>query len=139
MEAITAVEGQVLVLAGAGTGKTSVITHKIVHLINDCNVLPKNIAAVTFTNKAAREMKSRVAGMINRSMTKGLTISTFHTLGLNIIRKEHKALGFKRGFSIFDAEDSLSLIRELMRSDFGRTKKYRNRYNEKSPAGKMIW
>lgn len=110
-------------LAGAGTGKTSVITHKIVHLINDCNVLPKNIAAVTFTNKAAREMKSRVAGMINRSMTKGLTISTFHTLGLNIIRKEHKALGFKRGFSIFDAEDSLSLIRELMRTDFGQDKK----------------
>lgn len=123
MEAVTTVEGQVLVLAGAGTGKTSVITHKIVHLISDCKVAPKHIAAVTFTNKAAREMKSRVAGMMSRSMTKGLSISTFHTLGHNIIRKEHKALGFKKGISIFDAEDSLVLIREFMHSDFGQDKK----------------
>lgn len=110
-------------LAGAGTGKTSVITHKIVHLINNCKVAPRHIAAVTFTNKAAREMKSRVTGMISRIMTKGLTISTFHTLGLNIVRTEHKTLGFKKGFSIFDADDSLALIRELMRSDFGNDKK----------------
>lgn len=68
-------------------------------------------------------MKSRVAGMINKGATKGLTISTFHTLGLNIVRSELKILGFKKGFSIFDAEDSLSLIRELMRSDFGNDKK----------------
>ncbi len=123
MEAVRAVDGQVLVLAGAGSGKTSVITHKIVHLISNCKVAPKHIAAVTFTNKAAREMKSRVAGMINKSAAKGLTISTFHTLGLSIIRSEHKTLGFKKGFSIFDAEDSLALIRELMRSDFGNDKK----------------
>lgn len=123
LEAIRAVEGQVLVLAGAGSGKTSVISHKIAHLIANCNVAPKHIAAVTFTNKASREMKSRVAGMINKSKSKGLTISTFHTLGLNIIRSEHKTLGFKKGFSIFDAEDSLVLIRELMRSDFGNDKK----------------
>lgn len=110
-------------LAGAGTGKTSVITHKIVHLISDCNVAPRHIAAVTFTNKAAREMKSRVAGMLSRNKTKGLTISTFHTLGLNIIRKELETLGFKKGFSIFDTEDSLTLIREIMRSEFGNDKK----------------
>lgn len=123
MEAVRSVEGQVLVLAGAGSGKTSVITHKIAHLINECNVAPKHIAAVTFTNKASREMKSRVAGMINKGKSKGLTISTFHTLGLNIIRSEQNTLGFKKGFSIFDAEDSLALIRELMRSDFGNDKK----------------
>jgi ATP-dependent DNA helicase Rep len=123
LEAVRAVEGQVLVLAGAGSGKTSVITHKIVHLISNCKVAPKHIAAVTFTNKAAREMKSRVSGMINKSAAKGLTISTFHTLGLSIIRSEHKTLGFKKGFSIFDAEDSLALIRELMHNDFGNKKK----------------
>lgn len=110
-------------LAGAGSGKTSVITHKIAHLINNCDVAPKHIAAVTFTNKASREMKSRVAEMITKGKSKGLTISTFHTLGLNIIRSEQKTLGFKKGFSIFDAEDSLILIRELMRSDFGNDKK----------------
>ena len=110
-------------LAGAGSGKTAVITHKIIHLINACGVSPKHIAAVTFTNKAAREMKSRVTGMANKSAIKGLTISTFHTLGLNIVRNELKTLGFKSGFSIFDAEDSLTLMRELMRADFGNDRK----------------
>lgn len=123
-------------LAGAGSGKTSVITHKIVHLISNCKVAPKHIAAVTFTNKAAREMKSRVAGMIDKSAAKGLTISTFHTLGLSIIRGEQKTLGFKKGFSIFDAEDSLALIRELMRSDFGNDRKMSEQVQRKISSWK---
>jgi len=123
LEAVHAVDGHVLVLAGAGSGKTSVITHKIAHLINENGVSPKHIAAVTFTNKAAREMKSRVAAIVSREQTRALTISTFHTLGLSIIRREREALGFKPGFSIFDAEDSLSLIRELMRTELNTDKK----------------
>lgn len=123
-------------LAGAGSGKTSVITHKIVHLISNCKMAPKHIAAVTFTNKAAREMKSRVAGMIDKSAAKGLTISTFHTLGLSIIRGEQKTLGFKKGFSIFDAEDSLALIRELMRSDFGNDRKMSEQVQRKISSWK---
>ena len=122
MEAVHTVEGHVLVLAGAGSGKTSVITHKIAYLINEHGISPKHIAAVTFTNKAAREMKSRVASIVSREQTKALTISTFHTLGLSIIRKEREALGFKPGFSIFDAEDSLGLIRELMRVELSNSK-----------------
>src|SRR5690606_7738083 len=75
------------------------------------------IAALTFTNKAAREMKERVAGLVRGSAAKGLTVSTFHNLGLNIIRREVKTLGFKPGFSIFDAEDARALLRELMLKD----------------------
>ena len=123
MDAVRAVDGHVLVLAGAGSGKTSVITHKIAYLINERDVSPKHIAAVTFTNKAAREMKTRVSDIVSREHAKALTISTFHTLGLSIIRKEYRSLGFKPGFSIFDAEDSLGLIRELMRNELSADKK----------------
>src|SRR5690606_29511796 len=77
----------------------------------------RHIAALTFTNKAAREMKERASKLVKGSAAKGLTVSTFHNLGLNIIRKEHKALGFKPGFSIFDAEDARSLLKELMLRD----------------------
>ena len=106
-----------LVLAGAGSGKTRVITHKIVHLIREHGIAPRNIAAVTFTNKAAREMKHRVGQLLEKGEGRGLTISTFHTLGLTILRKEHKALGLKPGFSIFDSQDSQGLIRDLLRDD----------------------
>jgi ATP-dependent DNA helicase Rep len=108
-----------LVLAGAGSGKTRVITQKIAHLIQNCGHSPKNIAAVTFTNKAAREMKERVGKVLQGKEGRGLRVSTFHTLGLDIIRRELKALGYKAGFSIFDAEDSTALIRELLRRDSG--------------------
>lgn len=107
------IDGPSLILAGAGSGKTSVITQKIAYLIQQCGVSARHIAALTFTNKAAREMKERVNGLI-KGNSKGLTISTFHNLGLNIIRREHKLLGFKPGFSIFDAEDARSLLKELM-------------------------
>jgi ATP-dependent DNA helicase Rep len=102
-----------LVLAGAGSGKTSVITQKIAYLIDQCGIPAKNIAAVTFTNKAAKEMKERVGKLLPKNQTRGLMVSTFHTLGLNIIRKEAALLNRRAGFSIFDAEDAKALLKEL--------------------------
>ena len=113
-QAIRHVNGPLLVLAGAGSGKTSVITHKIAHLVEVCDIPARHIAAVTFTNKAAREMKQRVGALVKGEKARGLTISTFHNLGLTIIRHEIRALGYKSGFSIFDGEDSGNLLRELM-------------------------
>lgn len=108
-----------LVLAGAGSGKTAVITHKIALLIRERGIAPDHISAVTFTNKAAREMKTRIAGLLAGTGTKGLMISTFHTLGLNILRQDGTHAGYQRGFSIYDAADSLALIRELLRTNTG--------------------
>ncbi|HSC66439.1 MAG TPA: DNA helicase Rep [Cellvibrio sp.] len=113
-EAVLYIDGPCLVLAGAGSGKTSVITRKIAYLIEQCDMPARHIAALTFTNKAAREMKERASKLVKGSASKGLTVSTFHNLGLNIIRREHKSLGFKPGFSIFDSEDARSLLKELM-------------------------
>ena len=116
-EAVRYIDGPCLVLAGAGSGKTSVITTKIAYLIQECGMSARRIAAVTFTNKAAREMKERVSGMLKGREGHGLTVSTFHTLGLNIIRGELKALGYKPGFSLFDPEDAKALLRDLMNKD----------------------
>ncbi|MDC0612137.1 DNA helicase Rep [Vibrio sp.] len=112
-EAVKYVSGPCLVLAGAGSGKTRVITNKIAYLVQQCGYKARNIAAVTFTNKAAREMKERVAQSLGRSESRGLIVSTFHTLGLNIIRKEYKALNLKAGFSLFDDQDQMALLKEL--------------------------
>ncbi len=113
-EAVHYVGGPLLVLAGAGSGKTSVITRKIAYLIQKCGVQGRHIAAVTFTNKASREMKERVGQLVKGKNARGLTVSTFHNLGLNIIRREHKILGLKAAFSLFDDQDSRALIRDLM-------------------------
>lgn len=113
-EAVKYVAGPLLVLAGAGSGKTSVITRKIAYLIKQCGIPGKHIAAVTFTNKASREMKARVSKLVSGPEARGLRVSTFHNLGLNIIKSEHKVLGYKPGFSIFDSEDAKALIRDLM-------------------------
>ncbi|WP_033928999.1 DNA helicase Rep [Vibrio cholerae] len=112
-EAVKYVSGPCLVLAGAGSGKTRVITNKIAYLVQQCGYKARNIAAVTFTNKAAREMKERVAQTLGKGESRGLMVSTFHTLGLNIIRREFKALGLKAGFSLFDDQDQLALLKEL--------------------------
>ncbi|MEH6578153.1 MAG: DNA helicase Rep [Amphritea sp.] len=113
-EAVDYISGPLLVLAGAGSGKTSVITRKMAYLIEKCGIKARNIAALTFTNKAAREMKERVSSLVQGSATRGLTVSTFHNLGLNIIRKEHRVVGFKKGFSLFDDQDSKSLLKSLL-------------------------
>jgi len=116
--AIKCIDKPCLVLAGAGSGKTRVITYKIAYLIQECGYPAGAIAAVTFTNKSAREMKQRVAGLMSKQQTKGLRVSTFHTLGLSIIKRSLQELGLKTGFSIYDNTDSLSLVRELMRKTF---------------------
>lgn len=113
-EAKLYISGPLLVLAGAGSGKTSVITRKIAYLIEQCGYEARHVAALTFTNKAAREMKERVSSLLQGKSARGLTVSTFHNLGMNIIRREHKALGFKPGFSIFDDQDTRSLLRDLL-------------------------
>ncbi|MGL4433071.1 MAG: DNA helicase Rep [Plesiomonas shigelloides] len=112
-EAVEFVSGPCLVLAGAGSGKTRVITNKIAHLIRGCGYQARHIVAVTFTNKAAREMKERVAQTLGRGETKGLLVSTFHSLGLEILKREYKALGLKAGFSLFDDQDQMALLKEL--------------------------
>ena len=119
-EAVRYIDGPLLVLAGAGSGKTRVITRKIAYLIEQCGMKASNIAAVTFTNKAAREMKERVADLMStrQASARGLMVSTFHTLGLNILRRDGKSLGYRPGFSIFDAQDSLAVFRDLMGRDF---------------------
>ena len=118
-EAVEYISGPLLVLAGAGSGKTSVITRKIAYLVKECGIRAQHIIAVTFTNKAAREMKERVGQLLRGPDARGLTVSTFHNLGLNIIRKEHQRLGYKPGFSIFDQQDATALITDLMHKDYG--------------------
>ncbi|WP_039908531.1 DNA helicase Rep [Candidatus Regiella insecticola] len=112
-QAVEFVSGPCLVLAGAGSGKTRVIINKIAYLIGHCGYHTRHVAAVTFTNKAAREMKERVAQTLGNKETRGLMISTFHTLGLEIIKREYVALGMKANFSLFDAYDQMALLKEL--------------------------
>jgi ATP-dependent DNA helicase Rep len=116
-EAVRHLDGPLLVLAGAGSGKTRVITAKVAHLIEHAGISARHITAVTFTNKAAREMKSRVAKLLGADAGRGLTISTFHTLGLNILRRELKPAGLRNGFSIFDEQDVEQLLRELSKKN----------------------
>ncbi|PPU08375.1 UvrD-helicase domain-containing protein [Xanthomonas arboricola] len=107
-------EGPLLVLAGAGSGKTRVIVEKIAHLIATGRYPAKRIAAITFTNKSAKEMRERVAKRIRGDGADGLTICTFHALGLKFLQIEHAAAGLKRGFSIFDSDDAAAQIKDLM-------------------------
>lgn len=116
-EAMVHISGPLLVLAGAGSGKTSVITQKIAHLIENCNIPAERITAVTFTNKAAREMKSRVQKLLPADKTRGLTVSTFHQFGLQLIRAELKHTSLKSNFSIMDSDDSKRLLLDLMVRD----------------------
>lgn len=111
--AVRHISGPCLVLAGAGSGKTKVITQKIAYLIQQCGYSAPQITALTFTNKAAREMKTRVQQVLKAPAARGLWISTFHTLGLHIIRTEHQALNLPKNFSLFDAQDSLQLLKDL--------------------------
>lgn len=117
-EAVHYISGPCLVLAGAGSGKTRVIINKIAYLVEQCQLPARHIAAVTFTNKAAREMKERIGLQLPKPACRGLTISTFHTLGLSILKKEYRALGYKASFSLFDDQDSLALLKELTQSDY---------------------
>ncbi|HEY9143640.1 MAG TPA: UvrD-helicase domain-containing protein, partial [Arenimonas sp.] len=112
-EAVAYTAGPLLVLAGAGSGKTRVITEKIAHLVGSGQREARHIAAITFTNKAAREMRERVAKRIKGDAAEGLTVTTFHSLGLRFLQIEHERAGLRRGFSIFDADDQMSIIKDL--------------------------
>jgi ATP-dependent DNA helicase Rep len=116
-EAAKYIDGPLLVLAGAGSGKTSVITRKIAYLIESCGIKPHHIAAVTFTNKASREMKERVSQLLEGGKGRGLTVSTFHNLGLNIIRSECQTAGYRTGFSILDQDDAKNILKDIMMRD----------------------
>jgi len=112
-EAIHYLDGPLLVLAGAGSGKTRVITQKIAYLVQDCGFQPRNIAAITFTNKAAKEMQERIGKILSPAQAADyLQISTFHSLGVRILREEAKALGYKPRFSIFDSADCAGILSE---------------------------
>jgi len=113
-QAVIAAPGPVLILAGPGSGKTRVLTHRIAHLIGALGVRPYNILAVTFTNKAAREMENRVAALIDEH-TRGLTLGTFHATCARVLRREAEHLPFNSNFVIFDVDDQLNLIKRAMR------------------------
>ncbi|MCX7089693.1 MAG: DNA helicase Rep [Methylococcales bacterium] len=113
LAAVKTIDHPLLVLAGAGSGKTRVITEKIAYLVQQ-GTPAKYIAAVTFTNKAAREMKRRVSKLLDAKQGSGLRVSTFHSLGLDILRKEHKSLGYKANLTLFDEQDKATLLRSLI-------------------------
>ena len=113
LEAVKYTEGPLLVLAGAGSGKTRVLTTRIAYLINELNIHPNNILAITFTNKAANEMKERISNMLNH--TYGMQISTFHSFGLRIIKENYKLLNYEKNFTILDSDDTLTVIKKIMK------------------------
>ena len=113
-EAVLYNDGPLLILAGAGSGKTRVLTTKIAYLIEDVNVHPYNILAITFTNKAAKEMKERIDGLIGEK-SRGIQVSTFHSFGLKILRENCEALGYDHNFVIMDSDDSLTVVKKILK------------------------
>jgi ATP-dependent DNA helicase Rep len=113
-QAVLYLDGPCLVLAGAGSGKTRVITQKIAYLLRECGYQARQVVALTFTNKAAREMNERVKLLVDSKLAKGLTVSTFHSLGLRFLREEAAHAGLKPSFSILDSTDALAIIQELL-------------------------
>ena len=111
MEAVHHLDSPCLVLAGAGSGKTRVITYKIVRLLQH-GLAPKNIAAITFTNKASQEMRERAKQLVGARTAKDLAISTFHSLGVRMLREDGQRLGLKEQFSIFDSDDVLNVLKD---------------------------
>ena len=119
-EAVRYINGPLLIIAGPGSGKTCVITHKIAWLINEYGIAPQHITAVTFSNRAAREMKSRVSALLNSKKVNDLNVLPFHALGLSIIQHNQNTLGYCHGFSIYNTEDSLALITRITQKTFPR-------------------
>lgn len=113
-EAVLHTEGPLLIMAGAGSGKTRVVTHKIAYLIEEMNVFPGNILAITFTNKAANEMKTRVANLLNTNVD-DMWMGTFHSICVRILRRDIDKIGYNRSFTIYDRDDQITLIRECIK------------------------
>ena len=114
LEAVVNTEGPILILAGAGSGKTRVLTTKIAYLIEERGVRENNILAFTFTNKAAKEMKERVEVFLNKDISH-MWIGTFHSICSRLLRKNIHLLGYKQNFTIYDSQDSKTLIKEIMK------------------------
>jgi len=112
-EAVSSTEGPLLILAGAGAGKTRVITHRITEIIRNGKAAPHEILAVTFTNKAAREMRERVAKLVNKEEAKEVCLSTFHSFCMKVLRKEIHQLGFTQKFTLYDEKDMRRLIMQV--------------------------
>ena len=124
MAAVNYIDGPLLVLAGAGSGKTRVITQKIGYLINTCGYAANSVCAVTFTNKAANEMRARIATVLPASSRRGLKVATFHTLGLSMIKRNVALCDLRKGFSIFDSEDCLQILRGFLPANKANEREY---------------
>ncbi len=129
-EAVLHTEGPLLILAGAGSGKTRVLTHRIAHLVRDKNVDPWNILAITFTNKAAKEMKERIETLVGEAATQSMWVSTFHSMCVRILRRDIHLLGYGKWFTIYDTSDQKALLRQIIKN---------LDYNEKTfPVGSVL-
>jgi len=124
LAAVRHTEGPLLLLAGAGSGKTRVITFRIAYLLQQKGISPENILAVTFTNKAAREMKERVIELVGKAKNKGMVIGTFHSVCVRILKEDIERLGYKKNFSIYGASDQVRLVKDLLQALETGDKKY---------------
>ena len=122
-KAVTTTEGPLLVLAGAGSGKTRVLTTRIAYLIEELGINPENILAITFTNKAAKEMKERILTMLGPIAYK-IQISTFHSFGLYLLKRHYSLLGYNHNFTILDSDDVLTIIKKIIKEMNLDTKEY---------------
>src|SRR3977135_161713 len=113
-DAVLHVKGPLLILAGAGSGKTRVITSRIAHLVGDGHANPENVLAVTFTNKAAEEMRSRVEALLGANCSR-MWVSTFHSLCARLLRREAPAIGLSRDFVIYDSSDQLTVVKQALK------------------------
>lgn len=116
-EAVEKMDGPVLMLAGAGTGKTRALTARIVHLMNTGRARPNEILAVTFTNKAAREMKNRVGAMLGQPIEGMPWLGTFHAICVKLLRRHAELVGLKSNFTILDTDDQLRLLKQLVAAE----------------------
>ena len=113
-EAVTKIGGPILIFAGAGSGKTRVLTHKIAYLIDEVGLPPENILAVTFTNKAAQEMKTRVVELVSHDIS-GISIGTFHSISAQLLRKNISRIGYTNDFTIYDQQDSKAVVKQVIK------------------------
>ncbi|MDN7243649.1 DNA helicase PcrA [Planococcus sp. N028] len=126
-QAVKTTEGPLLIMAGAGSGKTRVLTHRIAYLVLEKQVYPSNILAITFTNKAAREMRNRIDGLLGHGTGERMWVSTFHSMCVRILRRDIDRMGFSKSFSILDTTDQLSVIKNVLKEQNLDPKKYEPR------------
>ena len=127
LEAVKYIDGPLLVLAGAGSGKTKVLTTRIAYLVDGIGIDPQSILAITFTNKAAKEMKERVIKMLG-NVAYQIQISTFHSFGLTILKEYYDKLGYEKNFTILDSDDTLTVVKKILK-DMGKDPKMFNPKN----------